>query len=124
MGCMKCGREIEEGQVFCDACLNVMQKYPVKPGTAVQLPHRTDTPFPKKSAPKRRQAPSPEEQILRLRKQLHWLVVLWLVTLALLAATIYPTVEYFAGKPLRLPGQNYSTITSTETTDPPQSNHS
>lgn len=122
MGCMKCGREIEEGQFFCDSCQNVMKKYPVKPDTAVQLPHRTEPSFSKKSSPRRRQAPNPEMQILRLRKWIRSLFLLWLVTLALLVATIYPAVRYFSGKPLRLPGQNYSTITSTETTAPPQSN--
>lgn len=40
LNCLKCGREIEEGQVFCNDCLVQMAKYPVKPGTAVQLPSR------------------------------------------------------------------------------------
>ena len=40
MYCMKCGREIEDGQAFCGDCLAVMEKYPVKPGTAVILPKR------------------------------------------------------------------------------------
>ena len=31
MNCLKCGREIEEGQVFCNDCLVQMAKYPVKP---------------------------------------------------------------------------------------------
>lgn len=34
MNCLKCGREIEEGQVFCNDCLVQMAKYPVKPGTS------------------------------------------------------------------------------------------
>ena len=40
MYCMKCGKEVKENQVFCDACLVIMEKYPVKPGTHIQLPHR------------------------------------------------------------------------------------
>ena len=38
--CLKCRREIAEGQVFCDDCLAQMKKYPVKPGTPVNLPKR------------------------------------------------------------------------------------
>lgn len=38
MNCMKCGREIPVGQVFCDGCLKVMETYPVKPDTAIHLP--------------------------------------------------------------------------------------
>ncbi len=117
MYCMKCGRDMEEGQVFCDSCLENMKKYPVKPGIAVQLPHRKDTPGLRRNVVRRRQTATAEEQILRLRKKMRNLFILWLVTLLLLAATIYPTVEFFLGKPLRLPGQNYSTFTTVESSD-------
>lgn len=118
MNCMKCGREVEEGQVFCSTCLEVMEKYPVKPGIAILLPHRKDTPVQKKAYTKRRQPPTPEEQILRLKKRLNRMIILWLVTLFLLAATIYPTVEFFLGKTLQRPGQNYSTVTDHDSTTP------
>ena len=111
MYCMKCGREVNEGQVFCDSCLDVMKNYPVKPGIAIQLPGKKEAP-PKKGYVKRRQPPTPEEQILKLRKRLKGMLILWLVTLLLLAATIYPTVEYLTGHQILLPGQNYSTITN------------
>ena len=118
MSCMKCGRDTEEGQVFCAACLETMAKYPVKPGIAIQLPGRKDAPAPKKNHAKRRQPPTAEEQVRKLRKRLKSMVILWLVTLMLLAAAVYPTVEYFRSKQNLLPGQNYSTITSTESTTP------
>ena len=118
MSCMKCGRVTEEGQVFCAACLEVMEKYPVKPGIAIQLPGRKDAPTPKKSYAKRKQPPTPEEQVVKLKRRLKRMVILWLVTLLLLAATIYPTVEYFFGERFLLPGQNYTTITTTESTTP------
>ena len=118
MSCLKCGRDIEEGQVFCTGCREVMEKYPVKPGIAIQLPLRKDAPVPKKSVPKRRQSIAPDEQIRRLKKRVRLLLSLLLITLILLAATIYPTVEYFLGNRLLLPGQNYTTITSTESTEP------
>ena len=118
MRCMKCGRDTEEGQVFCAACREVMEKYPVKPGIAIQLPTRKDAPSPKKAHARRRQTPTSEEQLLKLKKRLRGMVILWLVTLLLLAATIYPTVEYFRDSHGFLPGQNYNTITTTETTVP------
>lgn len=118
MNCMKCGREISEEQVFCSLCLDDMRKYPVKPGIAVQLPNHKDTPGPKKMHVKRRQPPTPEEQLIKLRKRLKRVIILWLITLMLLAATIYPTVEFFTGKTLLLPGQNYTTITGLDSTTP------
>lgn len=118
MSCMKCGRDTEEGQVFCAACREVMANYPVKPNIAIQLPTRKDAPAPKKTHAKRRQPLAAEEQILKLKKRLRGMVILWLITLMLLAATIYPTVEYFFGERFLLPGQNYNTITSEEVTAP------
>ena len=118
MSCMKCGRDTQEGQVFCAACLETMAKYPVKPGIAIQLPGRKDAPASKKAYVKRKQAPTPEEQVLKLKKRLRTMILLWLVTLLLLAAAVYPTVEYFRGRQNLLPGQNYNTITSTVSTTP------
>ena len=63
MNCLKCGREIEEGQVFCNDCLVQMAKYPVKPGTAVQLPSRGSAAVSKKVHSRRRTKAAPEEQL-------------------------------------------------------------
>ena len=109
MNCMKCGREIREGQVFCDDCLQVMAKYPVKPGIAIQLPQKKDIPYVRK-APRRKPQASPEERIRALKKRLRTFVILWLITLALLAAATYPALKYFLGERILLPGQNYSTF--------------
>ena len=111
MSCMKCGRDIEEGQVFCPDCLAVMERYPVKPGIAIQLPGKKEHPVQKKAHVKRRQPPAPEEVILKLKRRLKMIVILWLVTLLLLAATIYPTVEFIRDHALPQLGQNYTTIT-------------
>ena len=116
MNCMKCGAEIEEDRVFCEKCVEVMKKYPVKPGIAIQLPRREEYNSAKKSAPRRRQAPGPEEKIRALKKRLRIMVVLWLVTLLLLAAAIYPTIQFIRTIYLPLPGQNYSTIDTEPTT--------
>lgn len=118
VNCMKCGRETQDQQVFCSSCLEVMEKYPVKPGTAVQLPKEKDGHTPKRSQPRRRSPMRAEERIRALKRHIWALTVLWLITLALLVAALYPTVEYFLGKTYHLPGQNYSTVTATESTQP------
>ena len=118
LSCLKCGRDIEEGQVFCPECLAVMAKYPVKPNIAIQLPHRKDGHIPKKVHVKRRQPPKPEEKIQAMKKWMRFLLTMWLITLLLLIAAMYPTVEYFLGNTFHLPGQNYHTVTEMETTQP------
>jgi predicted nucleic acid-binding Zn ribbon protein len=115
---MKCGREVGEDQVFCSICLADMEKHPVKPGTAVQLPSRKDSPVVKKPAVKRRQMPSPEERIKKLKKRIKRLALLWLITLLLLAATAYPTVRFVQDYFSLRPGQNYTTITDISATLP------
>ena len=115
MQCMKCGREIAAGQVFCEGCLADMEKYPVKPGTPVHLPPRKAEP-PVKKAPARRR-PTLEEQVRSLKKRLWIVSVALTLVLALLAGALYLTVDYIVenqGKPL--PGQNYSSETTGSTT--------
>ena len=87
MTCMKCGREIPAGQVFCDSCLETMEKYPVKPDAAVHLPLRKETSSSKKPGSRRRQLP-PEEQILLLRKRNRRLRLTVTILSILLAAAI------------------------------------
>ena len=111
MFCMKCGREIEEGQAFCIYCLHGMAKYPVKPGTVIQLPKRRETPASRKSF-SRRKILSPEDQIRKLKKQLRNTTILALVLFLLFCAALYPAVLYLAGEDNFLPGQNYSLIDS------------
>lgn len=110
MKCMKCGRETTAEQVFCQECLLDMQKYPVKPGTAVMLPKRRDSSVPRK-APKRR-TPNTEDQLRMLRKRVHLLTALLLLALVLIVCLAIPTVEYLRRNRVR-PGQNYSSIVST-----------
>lgn len=115
MNCLKCGRDVPEEQLFCEECLAVMQKYPVKPNTAIQLPHRDDPGFVRKSQPKRRQAPSTEEKLQTAKRFLRRILVLWLITLGLLIMSLYPAVKYLIGDSIRLPGQNYSTFSTAPT---------
>ena len=120
MNCVKCGREIGEEQVFCELCLGEMEKYPVKPGTAIHIPARTTREETKKQH-RRRPVLTPSEQILRLRKKVRRLrvaLVLVLLICAGLCFVIGRTVMELDFQ--RILGQNYRTETVVET-EPPQS---
>lgn len=114
MNCMKCGREIEDGQVFCLDCLLDMEKYPVKPGTIVQLPSSVDFPPCKRSESRYRITPSPEEQVLVLKRQVRSLTRYLAITLLVLAGLCFYTVRQIRGQPRVLPGQNYSAVSTPE----------
>ena len=107
MNCLKCGRETEDGQVFCKECLDVMEKYPVKPGTAVLLPKRSPAPAGKK--PRWHPVPTPEEQAARLKVQNRRLIAVVVILAVLLAVGGYFTGRYLIERRPMRPGQNYST---------------
>ena len=115
MSCLRCGRETEEGRSFCDLCLEEMEKYPVRPGTAVMLPRRQESTPPKKT---KRHAPVPaEEQIKKLKKQKAVLCATLGLIILLLAAVLIleraePVKEYLR------PGQNYSAMETIAETTP------
>ena len=67
MYCLKCGKETQGNQVFCEGCLDGMDHYPVKPGTPIQLPRGPEQSAPKKTPPRKR-PPTAEEQLASLRK--------------------------------------------------------
>lgn len=111
MVCIKCGREVGEDQVFCPNCLNGMEKYPIKPGTVVQIPSRPAA----KKQPAHRPS-SPEEQVAKLKKRvavLSWLLVLMA---ALVIGLGWQSIVRYYEENLDelLPGQNYSAVTTTE----------
>ncbi len=114
MQCMKCGRDLDEDQVFCDVCQEDMKKYPVKPGTVVLLPHYVRHNQPKRT-PKR--IMTHEEQIRRLKKRNR--VLAYLFALALTCAisfgmlSLYLYAEY---EDKFLPGQNYTVVESEKKT--------
>lgn len=110
MHCMKCGKEIEEPNVFCESCLAVMSTRPVKPGTVIQLPTRV--PFTAKKAVPRKRQRTPEEQLHRLRGAIKWMSLALTCLVLALALTIsflvHTTAEKNAGHEI---GQNYNTVT-------------
>jgi len=118
MKCMKCGRETESDGSFCAGCLLEMKKYPVSPDIHVHLPVRAGTAASRKPSVRRRNL-NPEEYIKKLKKRLWILSGVLAVTVALLCAMIYPTVNYYLRHYNLRPGQNYNTVTTTETIEIP-----
>lgn len=109
MNCLKCGRETVEDHVFCDKCLQEMEKYPVRPGTALMLPKRKEESSPKKSKRHGYSAISAEEQVRSLKRQKGWLVAsVGLLTLLLAVTVLLSALRYH--RKVLLPGQNYSAI--------------
>ena len=116
MNCMKCGREIALGQVFCKECLADMAEYPIKPGTPVLLPAQPSTNSPRRERSPRKPR-KPEEQINTLKK---WLIGLTVSLLAVILASAV-TISILSHKldeanNNTLPGQNYSTVDDLNTT--------
>ncbi len=113
MNCVKCGREIPETQVFCDSCLSMMDKYPVKPGTLVHLPHRSKGEPAKKPSRKRKELSGDElcEYLFKtVRRQRYALVLLMALVLLLSGILLYSQQK----TDTPLPGRNY-TVDSTQT---------
>ncbi len=113
MICLKCGRESD--QTFCDLCRAEMEKYPVKPGTIVQLPKDRRT-FGKRQQP-RRPVVSLETRIemqkLTIRRLSRAVAVL-LTLVVLLGLVIFRMLR---GTNQRPTGQNYSTVTTKPSED-------
>jgi len=111
LNCLKCGKETTESNVFCAECLAVMERYPVKPGTAIVLPHREPQLSEKK--PARRRELSIKEQLHGHKQTIRWL----LATICVLLAALL----FVSGMLLRLLqeqdpsqeiGKNYTTTTT------------
>lgn len=114
MACLKCGKSTEDGQVFCNECLELMQKHPVKPGTAIHLPNR-ETPHPEKKPPVLHREPTAAEQIENLRKMIRWLLGVIAVLSVLLLLTAGMLLHVLnKGASSDIIGRNYTT-TSTGT---------
>lgn len=110
MPCLKCGRDISEGQVFCKSCSAVMEQYPVKPGTPVTIPVR-----PRREVRIIRQV-KPEEQIALLQRKLRRLRIFAGVLLTALALCVGLVVFQFVTRETGPSiGQNYTSVTGPAT---------
>ena len=110
MNCMKCGKEIGEGQVFCEDCLGIMSQYPVRQGTPIHLPNYASS-AEKKVVTKKRQ-PTAEERLVRFQAATRWLSIALVSSLLILSITISLLVNS-----LNTPtttqqdiGKNYNTV--------------
>lgn len=112
VNCMKCGKQIEDTQVFCDDCLEKMKQYPVKPGTVVQLPYRAEE-APVKKPVARKKVLTSEEQLARQRKIIQGLsagIAALVVALSLTAAALGRSLQLQkSGEQNQIIGRNYST---------------
>ena len=111
MNCLRCGRETQDDQAFCDSCKETMKKYPVRPGTAVILPKNKESAAQRKQ--RRHQAPGPQDQIRKLKKQRCRLrIVVFCLSFLLLALLTLASLYLFHEKPAK-PGQNYVVVETT-----------
>ena len=86
MKCLKCGKNIQSDRVFCEPCLEDMQRHPVKPGTPVVLPNRPERTVVTKSSRKR--VRKPDEQIANLKAIIFWLILLVMVLVTAVFVTV------------------------------------
>ena len=108
MECLKCGRSIDPGQVFCESGLNGMEQHPVRPGTPITLPRRTAA--PSKKAQSRRRAMTQEELTVIQRKTIKRLWVALLCTLLCLAVSVVLLLHFASNQEIHNNiGQNYNT---------------
>lgn len=112
MHCLKCGKETGEQDVFCSHCLEVMDQYPVKPGTAIVLPHR-EAEAAEKKQPRHREL-SIKDLLQNQKRTIRWLLV---TVCALLVALLFVSgmlLRILQEKdPSQEIGKNYTTTTST-----------
>ena len=107
MQCMKCGREIPAGNVFCEECLGEMEKYPVKPGTVAIIPHQ---PKPTVKRTAERRVHTVEQQLAVSRRLNRILSFVLTITLALLIGVSALAVSMLQETEELPLGQNYSTV--------------
>lgn len=92
MNCIKCGKDTKSEQIFCQQCLEMMEKYPVKPDVHIQLPNRPAVLPPKRSG-KKRLLLSADEQLAvlqkRTRRQAWWIAFLIVALFGAAAAILY-----------------------------------
>lgn len=105
MNCMKCGREVNEGQVFCETCMENMEHEPIKMNTPVLIP----TQPPKITTP-RRPVFNPEDEakwLESVNKNLCLVVLLLGITVLLLLVYVFNQEVLQAVEEL---GRNYHVL--------------
>ena len=111
MNCLRCGRETVQENVFCNACLGYMEEYPIKPGTAVQIPDREA--YFEKNQPAPRNHVSPEAIISKLRRTVRVLVAVLLILSLCLGVTTWFLFQSISVQRFTMPGdmgRNYTAV--------------
>ncbi len=93
MACMKCGKKTKDEQVFCPACLTVMESYPVKSDVRIQLPNWQKLDAAKRA--NRKRIVPPEEQVVQLRRSLRRARAYGLIITLLLCAAGFLLLQIF-----------------------------
>ena len=114
MKCLKCGRETD--QTFCESCREDMARYPVKPGTIVQLPKDRASSSPRDNR-SWHNGISMEEQIAVQKRTIRRLSRVIAVLALLLLGMGVTMFLLLRGGTQPKPGQNYSAVTK-PTEDP------
>ena len=106
MGCMKCGKELASTQVFCDECLEKMEKSPVKTNAVVVLPTRPTKITAKKKRISHQFVWDAEDKIDILRSKLRWTTFALIVSILgfLLAVGVIFLLLYWQGNLHYIPG--------------------
>ena len=87
MNCIKCGRELRGEQVFCRECQELMEQYPVKPGTPVQLPSHGSQQESKPKQFRIKKSLPLEAQLRKQRVTIRLLILTLIAVLLAFAAT-------------------------------------
>lgn len=114
MYCMKCGKKTEGSNVFCAECLAEMEKYPVKPGTVIHIPARSQE--PEKKQPRRKKDLSAEEQLANARSLVRNMTatILALITALIVMVSVLLYTLFQPQQDIQSPtGRNYSTTAPT-----------
>ena len=88
MSCMKCGKKVNQSNVFCDECLEKMEQCPIPTEAVVNLPKRPSKPATKKRSFRQRYFWEAEEKIEVLRTRVRWLTFVWSITFLCLVACV------------------------------------
>ena len=113
MRCLKCGRETD--QTFCQVCREDMARYPVKPGTIIQLPKDRSSSYTRRNQSWRAMI-APEVQIesqKRTIRRLSGAVAALVILIIGMGFVMFRMIRSTGQPPV---GQNYSTVT--RATDP------
>lgn len=111
MYCLKCGNETESEQVFCQHCLEIMEQYPVNPGTIARIPNRSVSSTTKKT--NRRKTLSFEDQITHLKvvnRTLLALLGIMLIFSGIFAWLYFNAISELPKTPESSKGTNYQVV--------------